>query len=645
MQVLGIYVYAEDGRRRDITFIAGKVNIISGASKTGKSALIDILEYCLGSSECRIPPGVIRDNAAWYGVKLTTKAGEVFIARADPGERRSSTEIYYDLGASIDPPVLADLKQNTTTDGLITLLTGLSGIEPNQHEVEPNRTSPPLEANFKHALKLCIQRQDEIARRSQLFHSQDDPFIALALRDTLPYFLGVVSDDRLRKQSELRRLTGVERGLRKELNELALSLDVETPTARLLLAEAQNVGLVGARGYDSVEDVNSALNAALQSEGLDGDLSDDASVGMQVLRQEREALTSAYRSQRERLALLSGLAAERESFAAEAEDRIGRLGPASAVTEPGHVDQCPLCRSSLTVIPPTVKLLQDRLQDLRGQVGSIGVSKPAVDQRLQALRDDVERLRLKLRSNHQSIVRLSEQQDQLIVERPRHLQQSHVRGRISLYIDSLKALPDPQSEIYERLRDVREEIERLRNDLASTDVAERLKSALNIIGIDMTQLAQQLDFEFSGDPLRLDLARLMVLADRSEGPIEMRQMGSGANWIACHIVAHLALHRWFTRENRPVPRFLILDQPTQVYYPPEQDREGRLDELENEDRRAVNDLFKLLFDFVDALRPDLQIILLDHAYLDDTRFKDATVETWRHGTKLIPQDWIGFNQV
>jgi uncharacterized small protein (DUF1192 family) len=515
--------------------------------------------------------------------------------------------------------------------------------KPGQAQVEANRSSPPLEANFKHALKFCIQRQDEIARRSQLFHSQDDPFVALALRDSLPYFLGVISDDRLRKQSELRRLTNLERGLQKEIDELSLSLDVETPTARLLLAEAQDVGLISARTYESLEDLHNALSSALSTDASDGGLVEDVSIGMQGLRRERDELTSLYKAQRERLALLSGLAAERDSYEAEAGDRIGRLSPASAVLETGHVSHCPLCRSSLATPVPSVTLLQERLEELRRQVGSSNVSRPKVEERLRLLRDDIERLRLKLRSNHHAIVRLSEQQDQLIVERPMHLQQSHVRGRISLYIDSLNAVPDPQSEIHERLRDVRANIERLRDELASTDVAERLKSALNIIGIDMTQLAQQVDFEFSGAPLRLDLTRLMVLADRIEGPIEMRQMGSGANWIACHIIAHLALHRWFTREHRPVPRFLVLDQPTQVYYPPEQDRDGRLDQLENEDRRAVNDLFNLLFDFAEALQPALQIIVLDHASLDDARFKEATVETWRYGTKLIPQEWLGSN--
>jgi len=644
VQLLGIYVYSRDGRRRDITFTPGKLNIITGASKTGKSALIDILEYCLGSGECRVPPGVIRDSAAWYGIKLVSSQGEIFVGRADPGEKKSSTDIYVDLGVHVEVPEFSALQQNNTTDALVSMLGTISGIEPNQHEVEPTRTSPPLEANFKHALKFSIQRQDEVARRSQLFHSQEDPFISLALRDSLPYFLGVVSDDRLRKQSELRRLTSVERGLQKELTDLVLPLDVETSMARLLIAEAQDVGLIETTAFATAEDVKLALRRALSNELDDADFDVDTSAGMQALRQEREELSSAYKQQRERLALITGLAEERDEYAIEAQDRIGRLSPTQAIKNERPVDHCPLCQSLLAAIPPSVALLSERLSDLRSQVGSIGMSKPTVDRRMHELRIDVERLRLKLRSNHQSIMRLTEQHDQLIMERPLHLQQSHVRGRISLYLESLDNAPDPKSELNDRLKDVQAQIEKLRDDLSATDVVERLKSALNIIGIDMTQLAQQLDFEFSGAPLRLDVTKLMVIADRTQGPIEMRQMGSGSNWIACHVVAHLALHRWFARENRPVPHFLILDQPTQVYYPPERDVDGRVDVLDNEDRRAVNDLFALLFAFSDQLDESMQIIVLDHASLDNERFRGATIETWRKGKKLIPPEWLAIEK-
>jgi len=46
-------------------------------------------------------------------------------------------------------------------------------------------------------------------------------------------------------------------------------------------------------------------------------------------------------------------------------------------------------------------------------------------------------------------------------------------------------------------------------------------------------------------------------------------MGSAANWIGYHLIAHLGLHKHFVERDRPVPRFLILDQPTQAYFPPD----------------------------------------------------------------------------
>lgn len=499
MQLLGIYIYGRNGKRRDVLLRPGNLNIISGASKTGKSALIDILEYCLGAGECRVPPGTIRDAAVWYGILLQLAEGQLFIARADPGEKRSSTEIYYELATMVDIPDLQGLSQNINTDGLIDLLTQKSGIGENQHEVEPGNTRLPLEANIKHALKFCIQRQDEIARRSQLFHSQDDPYISQALKDSLPYFLGVVNDERLHAQAELRRLTAVERALQREASEAVLPIESETPIARLLLAEAQDVGLVRAVPIESSDELIGVLRRSAAGDDADESLDEDASSGMRILRREREELTSQYRLQRERLALLTGFSSERDSYVAEVTDQMGRLGPATVFPQTHNVSHCPLCSSPVSDDIPSVAELQASLEELRSQISAIQETRPRIDSRINELSLGVERLRLKLRSNHQAIVRLTEQQDELMLQRPLHLRQSHVKGRISLYLESIDSAPDPVSELNERLRDLRTSIERLRQELAMTDVVQRLASALNIVGTDMTQLANELDFEFGID--------------------------------------------------------------------------------------------------------------------------------------------------
>lgn len=108
---------------------------------------------------------------------------------------------------------------------------------------------------------------------------------------------------------------------------------------------------------------------------------------------------------------------------------------------------------------------------------------------------------------------------------------------------------------------------------------------------------------------------------------------------ALDIISHLALHQYLVHNKRPVPRFLVLDQPTQVYYPPDQDPEEAFDVLKDEDREAIRRLFRLIFDVVESLSPHFQVIILDHADVDEPWFQSAVVEKWRGGDALVPSHW------
>jgi len=120
----------------------------------------------------------------------------------------------------------------------------------------------------------------------------------------------------------------------------------------------------------------------------------------------------------------------------------------------------------------------------------------------------------------------------------------------------------------------------------------------------------------------------------------MNRMGSGENHLGCHIIAHLALHEWFVRHGRPVPSFIVLDQPSQVYFPEDHSGDRSIDDLQDTDRSAVIRLFELLRDVVAELNPGFQIIVTEHADIDRDWYQNAIVERWRGGDALIPQDWI-----
>src|ERR1035441_2860408 len=122
MQILNIVLYSHDGRRRIVKLNPGVVNVITGASKTGKSALIDVVDYCFGSGECRVPEGPIRRAVSWFALYLQLDSGQAFVARRCPdGHAVSSEDCFVQVETSIDIPDQATLRQTTNTKGLCAL--------------------------------------------------------------------------------------------------------------------------------------------------------------------------------------------------------------------------------------------------------------------------------------------------------------------------------------------------------------------------------------------------------------------------------------------------------------------------------------------------------------------------------------------
>ena len=224
IQILDIVLYSHDGQRRELSLRPGEVNIITGASKTGKSALVDIVDYCFGADECNVPEGPIRRCVSWFGVRLKLESGEAFVARQCPASSAlSSQACYVEIGGEVKLPGYADLRQTTNVDGIEMLLTSWIGIGDNLHEPGVGQTRPPLSATIRHALAFCFQPQDEIIRRDQLFHGTGNSFKKQSLKDTIPYLLGAVDDEYVRKRQEIRRLRRKLRDVERQLSELGVT--------------------------------------------------------------------------------------------------------------------------------------------------------------------------------------------------------------------------------------------------------------------------------------------------------------------------------------------------------------------------------------------------------------------------------------
>jgi Protein of unknown function (DUF3732) len=133
-----------------------------------------------------------------------------------------------------------------------------------------------------------------------------------------------------------------------------------------------------------------------------------------------------------------------------------------------------------------------------------------------------------------------------------------------------------------------------------------------------------------------------VVADTAAGPayLDAGHIGSGLNWVGYHLAVYLALQRFFIEASRPVPRFILIDQPSQAFFPQDRQSGGDLEELSDTDRQHTKDLYRLMYDEVAHHDGALQLIVLDHADFADQWFQDSVVQRWRDGAALIPADWL-----
>jgi hypothetical protein len=207
---------------------------------------------------------------------------------------------------------------------------------------------------------------------------------------------------------------------------------------------------------------------------------------------------------------------------------------------------------------------------------------------------------------------------------------AHVIGRMSLWLESV-IISDEMDKNHAKLEEIETRIAKVNSLLDTGEVEERLLSAISRVSAMMSTWSKELKLEHSEFPYRFDLGKLTVIVDRDR-PVPLQQLGSGANWLGCHLITLFALHKFFIQNNRPVPGFLFLDQPSQVFFPPETNYQ----DVDNKEIRAV---YRFIFERIRELYPNLQVIIVDHADINEEDFQAAVVEKWWTGTKLVPADW------
>jgi hypothetical protein len=188
----------------------------------------------------------------------------LFVARENPPQGHASTnKCCYLVGEENIPDNLLNATP-VDNDGLEKILSAKLGISENLFNPPSDQNRSALAANIRHTLFYCIQNQDEIASQKILFHRQVEPFIPQAIKDTLPYFLGIINEKSLALESERSQLKREATILRRSIEEVEALEGNGLHRATELLAEAQEVGLFSSDEHVNLSDYDCVRNA-LQS--------------------------------------------------------------------------------------------------------------------------------------------------------------------------------------------------------------------------------------------------------------------------------------------------------------------------------------------------------------------------------------------
>lgn len=647
-QILKLVLWPRnDNAPRIVSFEKGMVNVISGASKTGKSAVVPIIDYCLGADKCAIPVGVIRESCSWFGVLLETIEGQKLIARREPGDQQQTGDMFVIEGPNVSVPDKIEDK-NTNADAVKNLLNRLAGLT--ALDFEPGAAGGfNARPSFRDLMAFTFQPQNIVANPDVMFFKADTTEHREKLKTIFPYVLGAIDAsvlqarwelDRLqrllrRKEAELRALEGTSAAWRAEAQawlrqaiELGL-LEPDLPIPpdwldivgllRHLASQPATVAVPSLKGIDVVL---SRLEELRRTESEEAARLSEHRQRLNELRrllESSDAYGGAIRVQRDRLQLSAWL----RSLEADVAD------PLVAVGGGGREPLLALC---------------DALEGLEVKLRSHPSISDTLDKEILRQRAAAEVVLERLNSARREIAQLELVSDEARETVSRFDRIERFLGRIEQAI-KLYDEANESSELRAEISDLRVKITELQSRVSENEIRRRTNNALDRIQGSTSRLIPNLDAEWPEAPIRLIISDLTVKVLRGTRDDYLWEIGSGANWLAYHVALTLALQLLFLGEaHHPVPGLLIYDQPSQVYFPKRiagDDEDVTLAALRDEDIAAVRKVFKLLGEEVGKAEGRLQIIVLDHA--DQGVWGElpnvTLTEEWR-GRKLVPDEWL-----
>jgi Protein of unknown function (DUF3732) len=663
LKIHRLIVWPDDIRHavRVIAFDTNKVGVITGWSATGKSAIVSIIDYVLGSGSCAIPVGKIRDLAAWYGLVIETAEGTMMVARQKPENRQVSSAYWVVPGYRLDAALPARPVANEKVDVFKSRMDRLAGLS--DLRLSPDEADGFSErASFRDMAAFNFLPQHIVANPYTMFFKADSSDHKRKLSNVLPLALGVVTNDDLLRLHRLNLLQRQVREIEQRLRARRAGVETWRANVQGAFYRAQELNLLPAGESPTelnqiIELLHGMVAAGGRSLAGAGRVEGVVTRLEEVRRQEKE-VDANISAARRRLRRLKSLRASVDDYDAILAEQTARTHGVGWLKEAVGKDHCVLCGADTDSARAALAGLDRQIQEMSELTAGTVEAAPVVDAEIVEIETQLivdERRLLDLRELRVGVEAAADEE------------RGHARTLESVYRfignteQALRMMGNIEGAdgLDEQLRLLQEQIAALRRELDVEGQKSKRDSVHALIAGYISKFIETLGIAGAEGTPELDERELnlkFVQTGQRKADF-LWEIGSGENWMGYHLATLLALHGTFLRRGSasPVPTFLVIDQPSQVYFPGETfddmaksaDRDAaQVDERAQ--RKKLNDLERTKRIFTAVARAhrsfngELQIIVLEHA--DQTAWGEldnvGPVENWRGDRDyLIPRAW------
>ena len=640
---------------REIEFSLENINVISGENGKGKSAIISIIDYCLASGSCLIPTGLIRESVSWFGILVQFKEKQILLARKSPGKGAVSSEMYKEEGVTIGIPNA--ISSNCNFRDVINILNEYFEISDISLKDENDAENNPAKerVSIRDIVSFNFQPQHIVANPHALYYKADTFKNREKLKNIFTYALGIINNQVLEAKEELIQIRREIQKVEKVVENNKSAADKWLSEVRTYYMLAKEFGLLP-NSPDNVSDVpveilieslrgvREFLNpekTPLLEQGVTSNLAGKIS----NLRTREFDTSSTIEELKQTLISVENLHQSNYEYAQEVVNQRRRLDSTGWFQRNlKKNNKCPFCNSE--------EVQDDYIKGLLFASEELEEVSSRVSDGHKVISKEIIKLKNLLANKEAELNNIRKEQRALISESSEYNLHRQTLNKVYEFIGRLDEslrfydLANEGNELNVTLQNLKKKESDLDAIVNSLEIKRRKEAALNSIsGLIRYYSGGHFSAERSSSEIKLDIDNLTLSFTSPNGTKNyLWEIGSGHNFMAYHISTLLAIHQFLNKlDESKVPKFLVIDQPTQVYFP--ELKKGSLKTIEDKDLEKVRLIFKALSDFFDKVAKGVQIIILEH--VGESGWENLSniklIKRWREGEEdgaLIPSHWI-----